>query len=578
MPSFAHPTIDAPAFGPAARPASGAEYLNWRAIDASLLDEGRSAVPEFPLARLPRPWRDWVAATARSAGAPADYVAQALFAAVAGVCGAGVAAEVTPSWSEPLVLWQALLGGPSSGKSSALAAVRRLLVPIEDALRRDDDKRHGRHVARAEQASTFDRTLGNAVRPPSWARFRRPIRPPDSAADHDFFPARIMVEQTLVAALGDAVSANPRGVIVWRDRPSDWPAVLGGSARGRNEGRSERACWLEAWNAGETALERRSHGAPRRLARFAVSIIGSLHPDRLAEQLSGSEDGLAARLLFSWPDTPPYCSLESAILALTARRSRCCGASPARRARPTSRCRCASMTVRWTASTAFWQVSMSRSATPADSRRAGWAKAPARWSGWPLASHCSPGRAAPRSTVHPAMSAVRRSRMPLPCRPDISGRMPAPSSIAPAGDGSRAPRTSRGALAGGHGRAEVSRQEIRCEALGDTANAAEADQVIARLSKAGILRLHVILSSSSGGRPTRRWLVNPALRRRPMASANLRNLANLPNLELPYPRKPRKPRKPSDRSDCTEADSWEWKGPSGAGGREPDRPLAACRG
>jgi len=62
------------------------------------------------------------------------------------------------------------------------------------------------------------------------------------------------------------------------------------------------------------------------------------------------------------------------------------------------------------------------------------------------------------------------------------------------------------------GRAEVSRKEIRCEALGDTANAAEADQVIARLSKAGILRLHVILSSSSGGRPTRRWLVNPALR------------------------------------------------------------------
>ena len=301
MPSFAHPTIDAPAFGPAARPASGAEYLNWRAIDASLLDEGRSAVPEFPLARLPRPWRDWVAATARSAGAPADYVAQALFAAVAGVCGAGVAAEVTPSWSEPLVLWQALLGGPSSGKSSALAAVRRLLVPIEDALRRDDDKRHGRHVARAEQARQRTERWREECRQAAELGAVPPPMPPDSAADHDFVPARIMVEQTSVAALGDAVSANPRGVIVWRDRPSDWPAVLGGSARGRNEGRSERPCWLEAWNAGETALERRSHGAPRRLARFAVGVIGSLHPDRLAEQLSGSEDGLAARLLFHGP-------------------------------------------------------------------------------------------------------------------------------------------------------------------------------------------------------------------------------------------------------------------------------------
>ena len=154
MPSFANPTNDPSAFGPAGRPASGdgMEYLNWRAIDASLLEEGRSAVPEFPLTRLPRPWRDWVADTARLAGAPTDYVAQALFAAVAGVCGAGVAAEVTPSWSEPLVLWQALVGGPSSGKSPALAAVRRLLGPIEDALRSDDDKRRGRHAARAEQA------------------------------------------------------------------------------------------------------------------------------------------------------------------------------------------------------------------------------------------------------------------------------------------------------------------------------------------------------------------------------------------------------------------------------------------
>ena len=60
-----------------------------------------------------------------------------------------------------------------------------------------------------------------------------------------------------------------------------------------------------------------------------------------------------------------------------------------------------------------------------------------------------------------------------------------------------------------------------------------------------------------------------------MASANLRNLANLPNLELPYTSETSQS---SDRSDCKEADSWEWKGPSGAGGREPDGPLATCRG
>ena len=513
MPSFAHPTIDAPAFGPAARPASGAEYLNWRAIDASLLDEGRSAVPEFPLARLPRPWRDWVAATARSAGAPADYVAQALFAAVAGVCGAGVAAEVTPSWSEPLVLWQALLGGPSSGKSSALAAVRRLLVPIEDALRRDDDKRHGRHVARAEQARQRTERWREECRQAAELGAVPPPMPPDSAADHDFVPARIMVEQTSVAALGDAVSANPRGVIVWRDRPSDWPAVLGGSARGRNEGRSERACWLEAWNAGETALERRSHGAPRRLARFAVSIIGSLHPDRLAEQLSGSEDGLAARLLFSWPDTPPYCSLrerhpgpDGEAFEMLRRIAGAAGtpdeplslrfddgaldsfdgflAGLHVEIRDTGGLEAgwlgkgAGTVVRLAACLALlaWSGRAAIDGPPGHVGRQEVEDAVALWAGY-FRPHA-------RAVFNRALPATDRER--------------------------RARRVAR--WLADTGRAEVSRQEIRCEALGDTANAAEADQVIARLSKAGILRLHVILSSSSGGRPTRRWLVNPALR------------------------------------------------------------------
>jgi len=36
--------------------------------------------------------------------------------------------------------------------------------------------------------------------------------------------------------------------------------------------------------------------------------------------------------------------------------------------------------------------------------------------------------------------------------------------------------------------------------------------VIARLSKAGILRLRVAPSSPMGGRPTRQWQVNPPLR------------------------------------------------------------------
>src|SRR6266853_5011946 len=114
---------------------SVAANQGWPEVDCALVEDGRRAVPLFPLELLPLPWRSWVSETARSAGAPVDYVAQALLAVVAGLCGAGALVRVTPGWSEPLVLWQALVGRPSSGKSPALAALRALLGSLEDELR-----------------------------------------------------------------------------------------------------------------------------------------------------------------------------------------------------------------------------------------------------------------------------------------------------------------------------------------------------------------------------------------------------------------------------------------------------------
>lgn len=263
MPPFEIPTDDPTAFDPAHRMmpggadgASRVEFLFWPDIDARLLEEGRGAVPEFPVALLPQPWRDWILDTARSAGAPTDYVAQAVFAAVAGVCGAGVLARITPSWSEPLVLWQALLGGPSSGKSPALAAVRRLLDPIEDALRMDDDRRRGRHATRAEQArQRMERWRAECLQAAETGTVPPPM-PPDAGVDDLFVPARIVVDEGSVAALGDAVSANRRGVILWRDSSSIWPAGQGRS----DHASGERESWLKAWSAGEVALKRRSRG------------------------------------------------------------------------------------------------------------------------------------------------------------------------------------------------------------------------------------------------------------------------------------------------------------------------------
>ena len=113
---------------PAILPATG-----WSAIDGDLLDEHRATVPAFPLELLPSPWREWVSAAARSADVPVDYVAQALLATVAGLGSTKVTVCFVSGWMEPLQLWLALVGAPSSGKSPALMLARPLLSELEQA-------------------------------------------------------------------------------------------------------------------------------------------------------------------------------------------------------------------------------------------------------------------------------------------------------------------------------------------------------------------------------------------------------------------------------------------------------------
>jgi hypothetical protein len=218
--------------------AHGRHVDTWPEIEPSLLEDGRAPVPSFPLDVLPRPWRDWIADTAHGAGAPDDYVAQAVLAAVAGLGGAGVTARVTASWSEPLVLWLAPVGAPSSGKTPALEAIRRPLANVETMLGRG----------------------GGA-----------PTVVGDGSLD----------------GLAKAVSARRQGVLLWRDEPTQRLGGLGWE----NKGDKAHGRFLDAWSAAD---------------KFPVSIIGSLHPEQLAEALDSAGDGMAARFLFAWPSPPLY--------------------------------------------------------------------------------------------------------------------------------------------------------------------------------------------------------------------------------------------------------------------------------
>jgi hypothetical protein len=183
-----HESIEPPGYVPFDEATVG-----WPEIEPALLEDGRGPVPAFPLGVLPPDWARWVEDTAQSGGAPVDYVAQGVLGAVAALCGAGVLALVTVGWAEPMVLWQALVGWPSSGKSPALAAVRRPLGEIEDELRADDVGRRNRHEERVAQAAVIADLWKEKCAKAIAAGNRPPPRPAEASYDEIFVPFQLVV-------------------------------------------------------------------------------------------------------------------------------------------------------------------------------------------------------------------------------------------------------------------------------------------------------------------------------------------------------------------------------------------------
>jgi Protein of unknown function (DUF3987) len=457
--------------------AAGQPEGGWPEMDVSILEEERGAVPPFPLDPLAQPWRDWVSDTASSAGAPTDYVVQAVLAAVAGLCGAGVAVRITPVWSEPLVLWQAVVGESSSGKSSALASMRRLLGSIEAERRVHDDVEREAHAERVREAGSRDA----------------------------FVRSQVVVADTALETIADIVSGNPRGVILWRDEPA-WLAQLGEAG---NDG-GDRARWLEAWSAGGVTLKRRTDKSSLHLERFPVSILATTPPDRLREVLEEGDDGPAARFLYAWPGLQPYRPLANGKIARDDEALKMLRRI-SRLARTPDDPLVLSFDRHGVEAFDGFLAGLHADQRKTEGLEAAWlgkgrstvarlagALELLAWSGSDAPG--LPGHIG-REQVEAAVALWMNYFRPHACA--VFGR------VMPTTSEDRVRRVARWLK--DSGATVISREDIRCRALGRTVNAEGAQQVLYRLDFLGLVRPDRADDQAGPGRPARRWQVNPAL-------------------------------------------------------------------
>ncbi|PRX37224.1 Protein of unknown function [Meinhardsimonia xiamenensis] len=275
--------------------------IEWAEPDPALLAPERPEAPPLHLEPLlSPPLAAWVRAAAEGKGAPADYVLAGLLAASGAALGNARWAAPWPGWREPPALWCMVIGNPSAGKSPALDAITRPLAELERARREAAEPERKAWAEKAEVAKIAESAWKEAVKAALKEGEEPPAKPAACDPGPEPFPPRLMLNDATIERVAVILERHPRGVLQLRDELAGW---LEGMARYSSG--SDRPFWLEAYGGRRYSVERMGRD-PVTVERLTVAVLGGIQPDRLKSlMLKADDDGLVARFLPFWPDPAP---------------------------------------------------------------------------------------------------------------------------------------------------------------------------------------------------------------------------------------------------------------------------------
>ncbi len=276
---------------------------NWPSPDMSFLDQGIEP-PKFPLDIFPSNIGKWIKETAESKSAPVDYVAAALLTSSASLIGASRQISPWEGWKETPILWSALVGTPSSGKSPAMDPMLSIMRDLEKGYAEDQSQALRDYEALKLEAE-FQKTKWEADVKETCAKGYAPPPMPEKAQEPEMPQAkRLIIRDATVEAIPLALKAQPKGILTYRDELAGWFASFDRYSGAKG---GDRAFWLEAFGARSYTVDRiKNGGEPIIIPYLASSILGGIQPDRLEScLLKGDDDGLSARFLYFCPKPVP---------------------------------------------------------------------------------------------------------------------------------------------------------------------------------------------------------------------------------------------------------------------------------
>jgi putative DNA primase/helicase len=275
------------------------------------LPDSLPAVEPFEFDLLPKAFSPWVEDIAERMQCPPDYLGVGAMVALSTVAGrqVGIHPKQQDDWLVVPNLWGAVIGPPSLMKSPSLQEILASLHRLESRARESYDLKLLLHEA--------DQIVAEAKNKNAQDELRKAIKAGKDTKELSLAcvsgtkppPARqrYVVNDPTVEKLGEILSANPRGVLLFRDELIGFLRTL------EREGHeADRAFYLESWNGtGRFTCDRIGRGTIE-IEAACISILGGITPGplgayvRAAAQGKGGDDGLIQRFqLAVFPDISP---------------------------------------------------------------------------------------------------------------------------------------------------------------------------------------------------------------------------------------------------------------------------------
>lgn len=248
----------------------------------------------FPTNDLPEPVRSLVRECAKSIVVDEAFVAPHALAVCAGAIGTTRRIALNEDWTEPAILWTAVVAKSGTTKSPPLEKVLQPVNVEQDAAFVEYEDEIEAYKARKRE---YDADIAIWKRKKAENRDEQPKEPELPAC------RRFIIQDVTIEAVAALLQENPRGLLLARD---ELAGLFDGMGQYKKNRGSDTQGWIELYH-GRTLTVDRKTGDLRviRVRNAGVSICGTIQPRTLARVLTPEsfENGFAPRWMMVMPPT-----------------------------------------------------------------------------------------------------------------------------------------------------------------------------------------------------------------------------------------------------------------------------------